>query len=220
MVKKPTTYYERVFVPVSNLFQLILGPVMVAGLYFLLSLHVFAYFSFIIDLLISRLGALPAMAWMAIGLGFVYNITFNHVLAMIVKPGSPKDLRAIEAMRDKNKQRSHRKDIQDQLDQDRFDGVSTDVKQLLRYRHKTLSDLSFIRKKCVGCEEPKPARTHHCSICNSCVLIMDHHCPWVNNCIGLENRRYFLLFILYLWVGLLYMLVTFAAIKHHHTAIK
>lgn len=30
-----------------------------------------------------------------------------------------------------------------------------------------------ICKKCIA---PKPARTHHCSVCNRCVLKMDHHC--------------------------------------------
>ncbi|KAI2556838.1 palmitoyltransferase ZDHHC16 isoform X8 [Gorilla gorilla gorilla] len=29
---------------------------------------------------------------------------------------------------------------------------------------------------CKKCIYPKPARTHHCSICNRCVLKMDHHC--------------------------------------------
>ncbi|XP_068404399.1 palmitoyltransferase ZDHHC16 isoform X2 [Eschrichtius robustus] len=29
---------------------------------------------------------------------------------------------------------------------------------------------------CKKCINPKPARTHHCSICNRCVLKMDHHC--------------------------------------------
>ncbi|XP_061667036.1 palmitoyltransferase ZDHHC16B isoform X2 [Syngnathoides biaculeatus] len=29
---------------------------------------------------------------------------------------------------------------------------------------------------CKKCINPKPARTHHCSICNTCVLKMDHHC--------------------------------------------
>ncbi|XP_007456273.1 PREDICTED: probable palmitoyltransferase ZDHHC16 isoform X6 [Lipotes vexillifer] len=32
---------------------------------------------------------------------------------------------------------------------------------------------------CKKCINPKPARTHHCSICNRCVLKMDHHCRLV-----------------------------------------
>ncbi|KFO92067.1 putative palmitoyltransferase ZDHHC16 [Buceros rhinoceros silvestris] len=35
-----------------------------------------------------------------------------------------------------------------------------------------LTGVSICRK----CIAPKPARTHHCSICNRCVLKMDHHC--------------------------------------------
>lgn len=31
---------------------------------------------------------------------------------------------------------------------------------------------------CKKCLTPKPTRTHHCSICNKCILKMDHHCPW------------------------------------------
>ncbi|GAB1302421.1 Palmitoyltransferase ZDHHC16 [Apodemus speciosus] len=31
---------------------------------------------------------------------------------------------------------------------------------------------------CKKCIYPKPARTHHCSICNRCVLKMDHHCRY------------------------------------------
>jgi len=74
----------------------------------------------------------------------------------------------------------------------------------------------FCDKKCRKCTEVKPARTHHCSICNKCVFLYDHHCPWINNCVGLENYRYFLLFIFYLFVGLVYNGITIVAIWNHH----
>lgn len=48
---------------------------------------------------------------------------------------------------------------------------------------------------------PKPERTHHCSICNTCVLKFDHHCPWLNQCVGIGNERYFVLFMVWLAIG-------------------
>ncbi|MBA0732661.1 hypothetical protein Gogos_016737 [Gossypium gossypioides] len=52
---------------------------------------------------------------------------------------------------------------------------------------------------CIHCQNGKPPRCHHCSICQRCVLKMDHHCVWVVNCVGACNYKFFLLFlILYL----------------------
>lgn len=45
---------------------------------------------------------------------------------------------------------------------------------------------------CRSCLMVKPDRSHHCSVCNKCVLRMDHHCPYVNNCIGQKNYKYFM----------------------------
>ena len=57
----------------------------------------------------------------------------------------------------------------------------------------------------------KPARAHHCSRCNVCILKMDHHCPlylsivliprWINNCVGARNQKYFILYLIYVHFG-------------------
>ncbi|ELT87603.1 hypothetical protein CAPTEDRAFT_226578 [Capitella teleta] len=79
-----------------------------------------------------------------------------------------------------------------------------------------IPEITSICKKCIG---PKAPRTHHCSVCNKCILKMDHHCPWLNNCVGHYNHRYFFLFCFYMWLGTVY--VSFCAyplFKNHFYA--
>ncbi|KAL9893652.1 palmitoyltransferase ZDHHC16 [Glossina fuscipes fuscipes] len=68
----------------------------------------------------------------------------------------------------------------------------------------SLTNAVSICKKCI---KPKPPRTHHCSVCNKCILKMDHHCPWLNNCVGYGNHRYFFLYMLYTTMGSLFLVV-------------
>lgn len=49
---------------------------------------------------------------------------------------------------------------------------------------------------------------------------MDHHSTWINNCVGLENKRYFLLFMLYTMFGLVYMGATFGATRHTQVFVE
>jgi len=51
---------------------------------------------------------------------------------------------------------------------------------------------------CASCQNFKPPRAHHCSICNRCVLRFDHHCMWIDSCIGFYNHKYFICFLVYL----------------------
>jgi hypothetical protein len=55
---------------------------------------------------------------------------------------------------------------------------------------------------------PKPERTHHCSVCDTCILKFDHHCPWLNQCVGIGNERYFVLFMVWLTIGCMVVMIS------------
>lgn len=77
--------------PIYKYFVLILGPILCIALYLLVGLHVYTYFGYITQLQIKRLGTTFAFIWQSIGLILLYNVVYNHFLAMIIKPGGPKD---------------------------------------------------------------------------------------------------------------------------------
>lgn len=68
-----------------------------------------------------------------------------------------------------------------------------------------------IKRWCKKCNQEKPTRAHHCSICNVCVLRMDHHCPWINNCVGYRNHGHYLRFLFYVILGMLFGLILMAS---------
>ncbi|KAG9689042.1 palmitoyltransferase akr1, partial [Aureobasidium melanogenum] len=55
---------------------------------------------------------------------------------------------------------------------------------------------------CTMCMIRKPLRSKHCRRCNRCVARHDHHCPWLNNCVGVNNHRAFVLYIIFLLIGI------------------
>ncbi len=57
---------------------------------------------------------------------------------------------------------------------------------------------------CHKCDINRPPRSHHCRVCNFCVLEYDHHCPWINGCVGYNNYRNFVLLIFYVMLGCCY----------------
>ena len=64
-------------------------------------------------------------------------------------------------------------------------------------------------RTCSRCSKLKPDRSHHCRLCDTCVLKMDHHCPWIANCVGYFNYKYFFLMVTYGMLGLWIFVGTF-----------
>lgn len=87
------------------------------------------------------------------------------------------------------------------------DGESAGAKAASAGSSSSGSGSSRAPPPCRKCGGPKPPRTHHCHVCNACVLKMDHHCPWLNNCVGWRNYPYFVRLLVYMWAG-----CTFAAV--------
>jgi len=70
------------------------------------------------------------------------------------------------------------------------------------------NDFSSPGRWCRKCWAPKAERTHHCSVCNRCVLKMDHHCPWIGaKCIGHRTYPAFVHFLCCITLLSLYIAV-------------
>jgi palmitoyltransferase len=124
----------------------------------------------------------------------------NNFLAIIIKPGNISDIRKSKYYK------THSPYFSEKLlfpifptDNSRNNMSIIDIEKGIKETdiNKTKK---FYWEKCKICKEIKPLRTHHCSLCGSCVIKMDHHCPWINNCIGQNNHRYFLLFLLHIFL--------------------
>lgn len=209
----------------------ILGLVLSIATYVILTLHVYGFFTVIARVIKKRLGVFFGLVWISIGLSLLYNIVFNHFFAMIIKPSGPRDLLENELLRKEIKNRENRREAKVDVggdaprkgtaeaivEDDRFEGLQKDVKRLMKYRTKTMGNLrGFWNRKCSVCNDLKPARTHHCSVTERCVFQMNGFCVFINNCVGLENQRFFLLFILYSLIGSGYFLISIISIWNHY----
>lgn len=70
----------------------IVGPCFCIGFYYLIAKQTWVFLTIICPVLRKRLGVPFGIVWTIIGVVITYNVVWNHMLAMCLKPGSPKDL--------------------------------------------------------------------------------------------------------------------------------
>ncbi|XP_078000383.1 putative palmitoyltransferase ZDHHC24 [Glandiceps talaboti] len=57
---------------------------------------------------------------------------------------------------------------------------------------------------CAVCLQNSPPRSFHCFSCENCILKRDHHCAFTGKCIGHYNQRFYMMALLYLFLGALF----------------
>eukprot|EP00271_Cylindrocystis_brebissonii_P006976 TRINITY_DN1999_c3_g1_i1.p1 TRINITY_DN1999_c3_g1~~TRINITY_DN1999_c3_g1_i1.p1 ORF type:complete len:419 (+),score=44.77 TRINITY_DN1999_c3_g1_i1:171-1427(+) len=150
------------------------GPVYIVLAVTLISGVIYVYFTALLPLMAPFL-SIKGFLHTLLALWLAGNVFFNYYMCITTDPGTPPE--HIDAAPDASFGSS--------------------------YSDRLVEGQGSIRW-CKRCRKPKPPMTHHCHVCNRCILKMDHHCPWMHNCIGFHNYRYFFLFLAYMWVGCAY----------------
>jgi hypothetical protein len=176
-------------------FMYLLGPALIclatsivcwvvyAGLYYVLPLKA-TYMSFMWFVHVG----------MALWLGF--NILFNYFCCARTNPGthdSPDYARLVEEARRAGKIDEHIGSRLSSSDEDE-DGKGG-------WMNRGPFDWGWD----YNVQVPKAPRSHYDHVSKKLVLNMDHYCPWMFNCVGYGNYRHFVLFMLYVWLGCMYV---------------
>lgn len=168
------------------------GIALVSIFWLLVVYVVFIYFMHVVPVRDWEVSFTRSWAVTTLGLFFLVNISFNHYLAIITPPGG-----------------THGPPLPANIIEPALD------KEL----GAILAGRTF-GKYCRTCLISKPPRAHHCKTCKRCVLRMDHHCPWINNCVGFANYRYFCVFLVWLFLGLVFIVSVTAPIALRKTALS
>lgn len=169
-----------------KLFMKVLGPVMMVTALGLITSILFCFLFYVVPDITE--GNLFVFGVHFVGGMFVlFNVVFNYIACAFTPPGEPTPCNDPAGV------------MGDRV-------VVVDGKKVRQIRNAIVLAPAVSYRYCRHCRCIKPPRAHHDSVSGKCVLVMDHYCPWMNNCVGYYNYRHFVLFLLYLAVGCVYVL--------------
>jgi hypothetical protein len=131
----------------------ILGAMMVVIALTLITFGTFAYLRLVLPFVLGvDVTPLRYAAHRVITSFFAVQAIFNYLACVLTKPGSP----SVPA--------------------------GTKYFPVERSERESYFDDGTLWRHCKKCDNVKPPRSHHCNVCQQCVLNMDHHCPWYFLC--------------------------------------
>ena len=168
-----------------KLFMRVLGPVMLTLALGLITSILFTFLFYVVPDITDGNHFIFGLHFVG-GMFLLVNVVFNYIACAFTPPGEPAKCQDPAGL------------MGERI-------VVVDGKKVRQIRHAIVISPAVSYRYCRHCRCIKPPRAHHDSISGKCVLAMDHYCPWMNNCVGLYNYRHFVLFLLYLFIGALYV---------------
>ncbi|KAK3092688.1 hypothetical protein FSP39_005905 [Pinctada imbricata] len=134
------------------------------------------------------------------------NTSINRFKKKVLIPFSIKE----HAKKDKpqSKENGKNSECNEVIKRRRNKECQKEIKEEEREKSETESASSEPGSKiCLKCNYRRPARSHHCIICDTCILKRDHHCFFMTVCIGYFNQKYFIMYCFYMLLGTFYGMI-------------
>lgn len=210
-----------IFVNGFEFFARLLGHFLIAFVFFSIS-FLYASGTFFIFPFMVKNSVVLILTRLALFF-FTINLVYNYILCLIICPGFAKTTSKQDGTENETTQLDIEGGESLLLENVSIDETRSENRLDVLINHNSPSNFLFPEeytednskddlfiepnrnyiRSCYKCGAIKYPRTHHCSICNKCILNMDHHCPWIGQCVGLYNRRYFILFLVWSFLSCL-----------------